>query len=311
MYLPYVRGKQFELIGLREFYNIKVNPSKISPILEPIKEINTLFKKSLESCLATGTGINFILNPKAGSKNSGVRSDLVEYCNSIQGDNQFIPTFIIITPTDLEYAASIIKEHYNNRSYSLIHKARLSNESLLPNFFHECPNVKLNVIDSSCGTRYSRFVPKGTVVRLSDAFVSESRNAAYLTKEEQIFTEEHLYYKEEGNIGFSDYLTIGEDFTEGGFLPYAVAIHLTYQNLEDRKIWIKHFVSDSNEDYSDPAGKFGEALQKLVNFVEEMGLNTYGTRQFKELYNNNSYPGLGVIKKLSILNHIELVQSLM
>lgn len=312
MYLPYLRGKQFELIGLREFSSIPIDPAKISPILEPVKDINSVFVTSIRSCLAAGSNINFILNPKVGALNLGNTAQLVDFYNSVEGNNHLVPAFIIQNPADLQYAAATLAGlGKGGDRYTLIHKSRISEDSLLVDFLREFPNVKFNVIDGSCGQRYSRFFPRESIVKLSDPFISETKNAGYLSRDSQVFSEEHLYFKEEGDAGFSDYLTIGEEFTEGGFLPYAVAIHLTYQHQVDKKVWIAHFVSDSNDDYSDPAGKFGEALQKLIDFADEQALNTYAVRAFRKIYDGNTYPGLGVIKKLSILNHIELTQSLL
>jgi hypothetical protein len=61
---------------------------------------------------------------------------------------------------------------------------------------------------------------------------------------------------------FADYLTIGSDYSEGGMLPNAVVIHLTYKDKASSDIRIKRFISDSNEDNSDIAGKFGEGTKK-------------------------------------------------
>ncbi|HAF31177.1 MAG TPA: hypothetical protein DCG75_19230, partial [Bacteroidales bacterium] len=101
-----------------------------------------------------------------------------------------------------------------------------------------------------------------------------------------------------------------DNYSETGFLPYAVAIHLSYVD-NDKKIRIKHFVSDSNDDASDIGGKFVEALKKLVNWCVEKNIpDTIAISQFKELYRTGHFPGLGSIKKLSIMHHIELVLNL-
>ena len=71
---------------------------------------------------------------------------------------------------------------------------------------------------------------------------------------------------------------------------------------------IHHFVSDSNEGTENPAGKFGEALEKLVYWCEENNVtNTLGLQEFYKSYNSGKYPGLGTVKKYSIMHHIELM----
>ncbi|MEE1319505.1 MAG: sce7725 family protein, partial [Ruminococcus sp.] len=99
---------------------------------------------------------------------------------------------------------------------------------------------------------------------------------------------------------------VGKEYSESGFAPYAVAIHIVYL-AEDKTLRIHHFVSDSNNDISDPANKFYEALTKLVAWNKEKKLNTFAMQKFEDMYKNETYPGLGVVKKLSIMHHIELI----
>ena len=72
-----------------------------------------------------------------------------------------------------------------------------------------------------------------------------------------------------------------------------------------RGFLIKH----SNDDYSDIPGKFGEALDKLIAFIPELVYKTKAVEEFEIIHSAQHYPGLGSIKKLSILNHLELVNS--
>ena len=47
MYFPYLRGRQFELIALRELVEKGVLSSRITPIIEPVKLSSTLDRKSV------------------------------------------------------------------------------------------------------------------------------------------------------------------------------------------------------------------------------------------------------------------------
>ena len=76
---------------------------------------------------------------------------------------------------------------------------------------------------------------------------------------------------------------------------------------QNNNLKIRHFVSDSNDDISDPARKFGEAVEKLVQWNKIMKLNTMGIKAFEDTYKNGTYPGLGVAKKYSIMHHLELM----
>ena len=50
MYFPYLRGRQFELIALRELLEGKRISEKVIPIIEPVKPSSTLLK-TLETSL--------------------------------------------------------------------------------------------------------------------------------------------------------------------------------------------------------------------------------------------------------------------
>ena len=73
---------------------------------------------------------------------------------------------------------------------------------------------------------------------------------------------------------------------------------------------VRHFVSNSNEDITNPALKFYEAVSKLAKWYNadphpvEI---TEGLQTFLQHYRQGSYPGLGTVKKLSLMHHIELM----
>ena len=152
---------------------------------------------------------------------------------------------------------------------------------------------------------FRRRLPKHKVL-FEDRFKKKSRNVDYADVEDEPFSSDHIYYAQDGYVGFSDYSVIGDDYSETGFAPYAVAIHIVYFDAENN-LRIHHFVSKTNDDITDPAGKFAEALEKLVEWNKSQKLDTYGMRSFEEMYCIRKYPGLGTVKKLSIMHHLELM----
>ena len=66
MYYPYLRGKQFELLALREFSSEFKNYHTIVPIIEPVKkQVNGLNAAAL-SMIENGMKFAVILNPSDG-----------------------------------------------------------------------------------------------------------------------------------------------------------------------------------------------------------------------------------------------------
>ncbi|MCF8297005.1 MAG: sce7725 family protein [Saprospiraceae bacterium] len=307
MYFPYLRGKQFELIALRELCTLFPEEIiKISPVIEPVKSSST-FNSTLQELANRNINFNIIINPQVGDLKNNYQ-DIIAIINSTIPDYTNYQLGIIVHSKTERNIPGLI-EYINNLSLvykgiSLIHTTEIKSNNIA--LLNDKLNISYNLIYFSKTSRryYREFEPK-TRVSLDDYFEELSKNADYLNQESD-FSDEYKYYLEDGFVGFSDFLTIGDNYSESGFLPRAVAIHLSYIN-ENGRIKIKHFVSDSNEDVSDIGGKFSEAIHKLVQWCNQKDIETEAIRTFKDLETRGHFPGLGTLKKLSIMNHIELI----
>ena len=311
MYQPYVRGKQFELIGLRELTpeTLSSNRDKISPIIEPVRNSSTL-KSTIEKFVEHDINFTIIINPQVGPFTDS--KEILEIIDSCVG-------------TYRNFQIGIIFHHYINHNaiidlinslpaptppLSIIHNYIFDNITDVMEQYNSKYDIKYNVINMLLkNRRYNRNFERETRVELDDYFVSQERNADYLLADESDFSEEHLFYKEDGYVAFSDFLSIGADYSDSGFLPRAVAIHLSYNDDKDR-IKIKHFTSDSNDDTEDVAGKFAEALDKLIQWCDKTQYNSVAIPLFRDYHEKEHFPGLGMLKKLSLMNHIDLVLKL-
>ena len=147
-------------------------------------------------------------------------------------------------------------------------------------------------------------------IRLDAPFEKEQRNADFLNISAHKFTEEHLYYLEDRYKGFADFTVLPREFIDGGSTPRAVVIHLTYLNEQnERQIWIRHFTSETNDSISNVQGKFSEAAEKAIRFCTELPLENSAITELRNYYNDQKYPGLGTIKKISIKNHLLIIRS--
>jgi len=312
MYYPYLRGKQFELIALRELSELIADtPQKISPIIEPVKNSSTL-KTTISELKNKDINFNIILNPMVGDL-TGLPAEIIKTVSGEIGDFTNFQLAIII---DCNTGTSDVKELIQDISFgfsgfSLIHFG-INNSvgDIISTIEDSAPVINNIVYFNKTSRRYYRNFSINTRIGLDDYFNCLPKNSDYLSVPDSQFSEEHLFYKDDGYKGFSDFLTIGDNYSESGFLPYAVAIHLSYVE-NDNKIRIKHFVSNSNDDTSDIGGKFAEANDKLVRWCDENKIEeTIGINQFKTLHDSGHFPGLGSIKKLSVMHHIELVKKL-
>ncbi|MGE8513155.1 MAG: sce7725 family protein [Chryseobacterium culicis] len=312
MYQPYIRGKQFELIGIRDLTSTVLVPNikKVSPIIEPVKDSSTL-KTTLKMLVAGEVNFTVVINPQVGNFNNS--DDILSVIKECLGDYKNYQVGIIFHK-DINHQTILNSlRSYSEiiSSLSIIHNIEFENIREVLASYSEQYKIKYNVLHLSLtGKRYFRNFQKETLIELDDYFNSQTKNADYLKVDESDFSEEHLFYKEDGFEGFSDYLSIGEEYSESGFLPYAVAIHLSYAEKGTNKIKIKHFVSDSNDDTSDIGGKFEQALNKLIAWCDKTGYNSVAIPEFRNFHKNGHFPGLGTLKKLSLMNHIDLVLNL-
>jgi len=303
MYFPILRGRQFELIALRELIEKEIIGKNILPIIEPVKPTATL-NTTLSAFRKAKADIAVIRNPRVGEFVSKLRSGdnekIIEKFYAELEQGAFISAFYIDDKDSIDGA---LLEKKGLKPEQCI--AICSNKDSLNKYrrmFGETAPKYILIPDE----RSMRRAIKGNRVILDDKFDKKERNTDYAIEVDTPFSEDHLYFEEENYAGFADYSIVGAEYSESGFAPYAVVIHIVYHDCEGA-LRIHHFVSDSNDDISDPAGKFEEALGKFHEWNKKYKLDTVGAMTFEKLYEEQQYPGLGTVKKLSIMHHIELM----
>ena len=146
-------------------------------------------------------------------------------------------------------------------------------------------------------------------IRLDDSFEKQQKNSDYLSIKAHKFTEENKYFKEERYQGFSDFTILSSEYVEGGSTPRAVVIHLTYLETEKKEIWIRHFTSEENDSVANVQGKFAQAAEKTISFCKKGNLSNSAIKELSNYCQENKYPGLGIVKKIAIKNHLLVVSS--
>ncbi|PZR39052.1 MAG: hypothetical protein DI538_07900 [Azospira oryzae] len=309
MYFPYLRCKQFELLALRDIIPIIGQTTLISPVLEPVKKATASFERALDVLLENNFNFTIVINPTFGEFVESRAGLITMVNNKLRDYTNFQFGLVLNQHTNLDAITELLRQFEFQRPLTLIHNARVSDSEALVGWC-EGKQILYNLYGENFPVRrYRGIITPESKVLLEDKFITQIKNADYSNVPEEFFSDDHQYFREDGFIGFGDFLTIGDDYSEAGWLPYAIAIHFTYSR-PDGQIWIRHFVSDSNSDTTDVAGKFGEALEKLIEFIEEHNVTTSAAGEFRALHREGHYPGLGSLKKLSIKNHIELVYQL-
>lgn len=309
MYFPFLRGKRHEFFCLQALKGIIRRNENIIPIIEPI-EVNELTVNYFEKLQKSNIPYIIITNPSVGGCVKDPSRIYDSIVSKLDLSRKVYLAFIIDGKTTKKQLTNFINAYYSCKK-CFIHLDMYNNIDEYFSLIDSCDNTYFHILNNiNTSSNYKKRITKkyGKTVILEDGFKKQPKNADY--PDESYFSDLMFTYKDDGYIGYSDYLTIGSKFDSKGMTPYAVAIHYSHSEFKDdtEYICIKHFVSDRKETQKDPAGKFLEALNKLINFINSTPyINTIGTEDFKELYRTKHYPGLGKIKEISMKHHIELL----
>lgn len=286
----------------------------VIPIIEPVR-FNSTFLTTVQKFIEANRKIVIIRNPKVGS----FKKDLDSFQKNITDEADIAKQ---------EKLKKILSGFEGMLREPNVISAYLCNEKIIS----ECINGDLTVEDKvlinlSNETFYSyedykdELVAKYTLIPnndfkevvemnaviLEDSFNKAKRNTDYLLTVDEMFSMRHLNYSQNGYVGFSDYSIVGDSYDETGFAPLAVAIHILYIG-EKKELRVHHFVSESNENISDPGRKFAEAMKKLEEWPKYKDLpTTLGLKNLMNFYKTGRFPGLGVVKKCSLMHHLELI----
>lgn len=302
MYYPILRGRQNELLAIKELLNASLLSDKIIPIVEPVKLSPTLVN-TLNTFTEANRDLALIRNPKVGSFNVDARNtknaQYLEKLKKILSENKVLRGVIV----DKETPEKVERMHQRGAVDEEIISLCTNPDAI--KFYEESFGKSVSVRTIVPYAPAFRRIRKNRIL-LEDKFNKKGRNQDYANEPDEFFSNDHIYYEDDGYVGFSDYSIIGEEFSESGFAPYAVAIHIVYFD-ESKELRIRHFVSEDNDDISDPAKKFYQAVKHLVEWNKTKQLDTIAIKTFEKICNEQSYPGLGVVKKLSLMHHLELI----
>lgn len=299
MYYPYLRSKQNEMLALREIAQSDITYSHVMPIIEPVRELATL-DKTIQMMESANIHYAVILNAK-GYKADEAYAWLTkdEYCN-------YAPAFLC--DDSISSVKSSLDSLGEIHDVILVFKNDIDsdNEELLSLLTHPSVATIVGHMSRSLRKKLSQ-ESKQLVTFNADAFRAQNSNAQYDNVPDELYTEEHSFYKDDNYDGFSDFCVLPKDLQEGGMTPTTLAIHLTYKKNED-EIWVKHFLSDNRYGRENIQHKFKEAAVHVKEFYDGQEIpKTEAVEQLLNCLQQKHYPGLGKLKEFSVWNHLELI----
>lgn len=305
MYYPFLRARQFELISIRELASERALQGRVIPVLEPVKASFSSLNLANRALLDYSQSAYLILNPMVGEL-SGDNGVFINYLGSL-AESGFLPAFHYANNVD--FISNSIKAN-NLTGCMLICYSNFADTNELRTLCASTLVSHIMVLDPQRNRSFDSYIKSlnKTYIRLDDVFEKQEKNADFLNIPAHKFSEEHLYYTQDGYQGFSDFAVLPSEFVEGGSTPRAVVIHLTYINRQEQnQIWIRHFTSETNDSIANVQGKFAEAAEKAIHFCQTYPLDNIAIQELREYYNEGRYPGLGTVKKISIKNHLLIV----
>ncbi|EWS65410.1 hypothetical protein Y695_01338 [Hydrogenophaga sp. T4] len=280
-----------------------------SPIIEPVRETLSGLQRALNSiCDANGSAI-VIVNPRHGDHaedGDGISTLLSEHFSKSENVTAGI---LLLEETSTNEAINLYEKHINHKP-AFIHAGFSEAKALAEALGDKLHDTKNFFIEANSGKLYRKHFQGSTRVLLRDGF-RKRKNSEYQPVEE--FSDLHITYPDEGCDGFGDFLIVGSEYSEGGGPAYAVAIHLTFIDpSKDDVMFIYHFVSITKDTPTDPAGKFSQALTKLIAKLDSGDSKLFESSaiaELRELHAKGHFPGLGYVKKLSMKHHIETLRN--
>lgn len=304
MYHPYFRGKQFELLCIREMAPI-FSKAGFCPIIEPVRDVLGGLNRALEAVVDSDGRAIVIVNPHHGElSDSG--APLSDMLKEKYLDLPGISAGILLKQDTSAAEALKCRRDHASHSPVMIHAGFGEARMLAEKLGAQSKGQSHVFFEKYCGKLYQKHFSGVHRILLRDGF-ERKRNRDYDLLEP--FSDLHATFQEEGMDGFGDFLIVGDDYSEAGGPAYAVAIHLTFIDPDqDDSMWIYHFVSERQDTPTDPAGKFAEALAKMMKVLNRRDskvLETSAVKEFREFHRQGHFPGLGYVKKLSMNHHIE------
>ena len=303
-YFPFLRGKQNELLALRDLAGKISSHGRVIPIIEPVKS-NRTTEISIEEFVEKSMPFLFICNPIHGEfsynvnqlKEKIIKWQLIEY-------NNWIPTLYVREDTALTELDTFLK-NYSNKKLALIYYGLPQNSTVCTRI--SAANIVHHVfINDRVDNSYLSSIPIDNRVIIKDRFRRQTRNADYPSIE--FFTDLNTDIGNPNNCNFGDFSIVGDYYTETGGAAHAVALHHIHFSEHSHSLMLSHFISDRRNSSVDIPGKIIEAVNHLVNSLVDLHPNdTEACEKYQEMSESQQSSNLGYMKRLAIKHHLETI----
>ena len=305
-YFPFLRGRQSELLALRDLAKDISKDGFVIPIIEPVK-INPTTLKSINRFIEEEMPFLLICNPIHGKLST--RDDLLvnsELELALRDYEYWIPTLCVDTKTTVEKYEEFIAS-YCFWEMALIHYGKPPKKVVTE---IEMTDIEYHVFldKPKTPTKYKESISRINRVYIRDPF-NRTRNKDY-PQGPRSFTDMNTRDGNPQNINFGDFSIVGDYYSETGGPPYAIALHHIHLAEDSKCLEISHFLSDRRDTTADPSGKILEAVTHLVEALPGLHPNnTSACNEYREIYENRTLKSPAYMKRLAIKHHLEVIMT--
>ncbi|MFC6176516.1 sce7725 family protein [Companilactobacillus huachuanensis] len=300
IYFPYLRGRMYDLLALKELCEQEQLSSKIVPIIEPVRDSKEL-QQTVQTFIDHRQPFSVIANPQVSVY--GLNDTKLYPLPAVNNLGFYYPSAILAADFSSDFVETV-----KNQQSLLISK----NYELLKAYKDTAVLQAVDKVLIPDVARMHKLVDHKAAL-LTDPLTFVRHVEDYADLEDEFFQPADWYHQVGNYDGFGDYSMVGHVYFDKGMPARAIALHLIYVT-KDGTLRIHHFVSDSNEKMSGQKDKFFEALRKMINWCSENIQGINDTPALKELLSygqGDKFPGLGMVKKLSLMHHFELMNRLL
>ncbi|MCT4486959.1 sce7725 family protein [Levilactobacillus parabrevis] len=297
LYFPYFRGRQYDLLALKNIAQQHVLPANIIPIIpiiEPVRDIRAL-PQTVAAFVDHDQPVVVIANPTVSDY--ALTQQKLHDWRPYQ-DNPNLIVGHVLTPTLIPDSLTAPAGHRTllvARQYDELKAAHHAGWLAASDYLLVPPEARIR-----------QLLDRPTVSLFDHAWFPE-HDRSYADIVDGFFSDDWTLADFNNYVGFSDYTIGGGHYSEHGYPAKAVTLHLTY--FRGKQLRIHRFVSTDRDDFRHPKEKFFQAVAKLAAWLPQQPAvtQTPAVQQLAAYHEQQHFPGLGVVKRLSLEHHLQLM----
>ena len=173
MYYPFFRGKQYDLLAIKESASV-IKTAGFRPIIEPVKESFSSLTRCLQSLDSEDAEAILIVNPRYGD-HKGNWQQLADYfATELAEFNYTFPGILLLEDSSIEEVSDLI-DHYGKENLFFVHSG-FSKAKALTEWLSESDIEATHIFveDFSVKT-YRRYFKDFTRVLVRDGFEKRTK----------------------------------------------------------------------------------------------------------------------------------------